>query len=244
MGFFWTNSFWKLLESLNFASFFYSVSKFTIAHVFWRRWKLWFFWKNRCFVSKKKFESFQKHWTRILSFRMPFKSYYCLCNIQTIKLWAFWKKDVFLRKNLWKTSGALFVNFYRKCVLDFHIASEYSKQWKFWLFRRNRCCFWKDPLSYKIGKSGNLLLACVSKSIIAQEIWKRSTDWDFWESRSVIRKNCLNFLKTADIANTSIKWVTNGIFAEEFSKVSNFDISWKNGWDFFGKKAWSFLKIE
>ena len=57
----------------------------------------------------------------------------------------FRKKNVFLRKNLWKTSGALVVIFNREWLSDIHIASEGSKQSNLWVFRRNKCCFWKDP---------------------------------------------------------------------------------------------------
>ena len=45
--------FWKLSKTPNPASSsFECVSKFTTAHVFWRRSKLWVFWKKR-FFSKK-----------------------------------------------------------------------------------------------------------------------------------------------------------------------------------------------
>ena len=57
----------------------------------------------------------------------------------------FEKKWRLLRKYPWKTSGALFGIFYRDVVSDFHIASEFSKQSKFWFVWRNRCCLWKDP---------------------------------------------------------------------------------------------------
>ena len=65
----------------------------------------------------------------------------------------------------------------------------------------------------EIGKRGIFLLACVSNSINAQENWKRSTAGDFRESRWVIQKNWLIFLKRVDISNVSIECVSNGFFA-------------------------------
>ena len=96
---------------------------------------------------------------------------------------------------------------------------------------------------FKNSEHGYFSLECLSKSIIAHENWKRSTAWDFRESRWVISKNCLIFLKRADISNISIECVSNGIFAQNFSILSNFGFSWKKKWGFSDKKAWIFCQI-
>ena len=153
------------------------------------------------------------------------------------------KKWRFTRKNPWKTSGALFGIFYRDCVSDFHIASEFSKQSNFWFVWRNRCCLWKgtifSPKSVNVAFFSQLAF---QKNINAQENWKRSTAWDFQESRLVIWKNCLYFSKIADIGNISIDCVSNCFFAWNFSKNSNFGFFWKNRLGCSENEAWTFLK--
>ena len=67
---------------------------------------------------------------------------------------------------------------------------------------------------FKNAKQRYFSLECFSKSTIAHENWKRSRAWDFRESGWVISKNCLIFLKMADISNIFIECVSNGIFAQ------------------------------
>ena len=101
----------------------------------------------------------------------------------------------------------------------------------FGFFLEKQILLLKRSFFSKIGKSGIFLLACVSKSIIiAQESWKRSTAGDFRESRWLVWKNCLYVSEIADIGNISIDCVSNGFFAWNFSKISNFGFSWKNRW--------------
>ena len=58
----------------------------------------------------------------------------------------YWKQWCFLSKNSLKVfRSTMFGIFYLECASDFEIAWEFSKQSNFWVFRRNRCCPWKDP---------------------------------------------------------------------------------------------------
>ena len=92
-----------------------------------------FFGKRDVFLRKNNWK-LSKTLNTYTLFGRPFKSYYCLCNLQTSKIWVFSKKWRFFRKNPWKTSEALFGMLYRECVWHFHIASEFSKQLNFWVF--------------------------------------------------------------------------------------------------------------
>ena len=119
----------------------------TVAHVFWRRWKLWVFWKKECFFfSKEHLKVFRntKHWyfpVECLS-----KVFVAYAIFKRSKFEFFRKKIRLLRKNPWKISWALFGIFFRDCVSDIHIASEFSKQSNFWFVWRNRCRLWKDTV--------------------------------------------------------------------------------------------------
>ena len=118
-----------------------------------------------------------------------------------------------MQQNPSKTSGASFSLFYGDCVSDFHNASEFSKQSKFWFVWGKRCCPRKDPcFSLESVNVAFLSRLAFQKDIISQENWKRSSAWDFRESRLVIWKNCLNFLKIADIGNIYIECVSNGFW--------------------------------
>ena len=93
----------------------------------------------------------------------------------------------------------------------------------------------RSLFSSRFGKRGIFNPACVSKSIFAQENRKRSTAWDFRESRFVIWKNCLNFFKNADIGNISIECHLNVFFCLKILRSFKF-------WIFLEKKVGLFGK--
>ena len=137
------------------------------------------FLEKEMFFCEKTLENFQKHLTRILFLEGLSKVIITYAISKRPKFDFFFEKMTFFRNNPWKISEALFGIFYRECVWHFHIASEFSKQLNFCVFGEIDIVFEKILFFSKIGKRGIFLLACVSKSIIAQEIWKSSTAWDF-----------------------------------------------------------------
>ena len=62
----------------------------------------------------------------------------------------------FSKKSLRNFSSTTFGVFHLECVPEFQIAEEFSKQSIFWVFRRNRCCFRKDPGFFKNRKTLHL----------------------------------------------------------------------------------------
>ena len=94
---------------------------------------VFFLEKNDVFLRKNTWK-FSKTLNTDTFLQEVFKSNYCLCNLRTFKVWVLEKNDVFSRKTSSKISGALFGIFYRKCVSQFYIASEFSKQSIFWVF--------------------------------------------------------------------------------------------------------------
>ena len=97
---------------------------------------------------------------------------------------------------------------------------------------------------FKKSEHGYFSLECLSKSNIAHENWKRSTAWGFRESRGVNSKNCLIFLKMADISSISIECVSNGIFAQISQNFQTLDFLGKRNGVFRIKKLEFFVKID
>ena len=108
--------------------------------------KLGFFAKRDVFFSKEHLKVFRK-------FKHGYFPSECFPKViiahaisKSSKLNIFCKKKwSFLQQNPSKTSGASFSLFYGDCVSDFHNASEFSKQSKFWFVWGKRCCPRKDP---------------------------------------------------------------------------------------------------
>ena len=137
----------KISKTMNMANFIWNLHKKLLQPEKSRKLRCW------DLFGQIVFESF---WKLLKAFWKPLETgYFPLeCPSEVIIAYAiskrskfefFQKKDVFLRKRLRKTSGALFGVFHRDCVSDFHIASEFSKQSNIWFVWRNRCCLWKDP---------------------------------------------------------------------------------------------------
>ena len=76
-----------------------------------------------------------------------FQKLFLLMQSQSVQiLRCIGNNDVFFSKKSLKVfRSTMFGSFYLECALDFEIAWEFSKQSIFWVFRRNRCCPWKDP---------------------------------------------------------------------------------------------------
>ena len=129
--------------------------------------------------------------------------------------------------------------------LAIHLCSCVLKTFKTLGFWKERCFSPGKHLKvFKKAKHGSFSLECLSKSIIAHENWKRSTAWDIRESRWVISKNCLIFLKMADISNVSIECVSNGIFAQISKNFQTLDFLGKRSGVFRMKKLEFFVKID
>ena len=116
--------------------------------MFWRRSKLWVFLGKKDFFFRTNTWEFSKTLNSDTFLQNAFQNLLLLMQSPIVQKLRFSKKWRFLRKNLWKISEALFGIFYQECVSDFHIASEFSKQSNFWVFWRNRCCFWEDPFFF------------------------------------------------------------------------------------------------
>ena len=138
--------FWKLSKTPNSASSsFEGVSKFTTAHVFWRRSKLWVFWKKR-FFSKKPCNVFKNTKHGYFLLECLSKIIIAYANSKRSKLEFSSKKLMFFCEQILERLQEHFLAFfYQECVWDFHIASEILKQSNLRVFCRNRCCIWNDP---------------------------------------------------------------------------------------------------
>ena len=181
-------------KTLNFVSFFQMRLEIYYCSCVLKTFKTLGFFGKRDVFLERTLESFQKHLTGILSFRMLFKILYCLCNLQTFQTWLFSKKnDVFFCEKSLKDFRSTIRHFLSKMRVRLSYCSGFLKTIKYLDFLEKQVLFLKRSFFSKIGKRGIFLLACVSKSIIAQENWKRSTVWDFRESRWVIWKKCLKF---------------------------------------------------
>ena len=98
------------------------------------------------FSFRKNTWKFSKTLNTDIFLQNAFQKLLLLMQSPTVQNLSFFeRKWRFMRKNPWKTSGVLFGISYRDCVSDFHSASEFSNQSKFWFAWRNRCCLWKDP---------------------------------------------------------------------------------------------------
>ena len=142
------------------------------------------------------------------------KNFYCSCDLQKFKTWDFLKNnEVFCGKILERLQEHYLAFFIEIACQTFILHRNSQNNRIFGLFGEIDVVFEKILFFSRIGKRGIFIPACVSKSIIAQVNWKRSAAWDFRESRLVFWKNCLNFLKIADIGKISIECVSIGFFA-------------------------------
>ena len=147
---------------------------------------------------------------------MLFKSFFFADAIsKRSKIEFFWKTMTFFCEwNLEKFQEHYLASFIEIACQTFILLRNSQNNRIFGLFGEIDVVFEKILFFSRIGKRGIFIPACVSKkNKKAQANWKRSTAWDFRESRLVIWKNCLNFLKIADIGKISIKCVSNGFFA-------------------------------
>ena len=93
-------------------------------------------------------------------------------------------------------------------------------------YKNNRCRFWKDPGFFpKLAKCGIFLLACVSKSIVAQGNWKREV---FGKIDRYFRKKIENFFKIAIVGESFIKRVSKQFLLQKPQKFQS--------WVFVGKQ--------
>ena len=204
----------------NFGNFFIEcVSNCNIAQEFSKRSKLVFYLGKKIVCSKKILANFQKQKSFLVSSRKCTKSYYCSSILKTQILAFYGKTDRSLeKKTFWKLSKTLnFASFFWM-RLEIHYCICVLKTFKTWVFWKKRDVFFSKR-HFKIlknAKHGYFALECLSKSIIGRENSKRSTAWDFREKRWVISKNCLFFLKMADIGSITIECVSNGVFAQKF----------------------------
>ena len=177
------------------------------------------------------------------------KSYYCSRILKTLKFWLFMERQInHLKKNRFENfPKRLTLQVFFRTRLEVHYCSCVLKTFKTWVFLEKKKCFFFSKKHFKVfkkAKHGYFALECLSISIFAQENSKRSTAWDFPESRWVISKNCLIYLNMADNSNIFIECVSNGIFALKISDHSNIGFSWKNKGVFSEKKLEFFVKIE
>ena len=174
------------------------------------------------------------------------KSYHCLGNLKTFRIWHFvGKTDRSVKKTFWKCRKRLISQVFFQMLLASHLCSCVLKMFKTLGFWKNRCFSSEKHLKvFKNAKHGYFSLECLSKSIIAHENWKRSTAWDFRESRWVISKNCLIVLKMADISKIFIECVSNCIFAQISQNFQTLDFLGKRSGVFRMKKLEFFVKID
>ena len=159
------------------------------------------------------------------------KSYYCSCNLQNFKTWVFLeKKWLFFAKISLKDFRSTIWHFSSKLRVRLSYCFGILKTIKFLVCLEKQMLSLKRSLFFsRIDKRGIFIPACVSKDIISQENWKRSTAWDFRESRLVIWKNCLNFLKNADIGKIYIECVSDGFLTKNSQKLQTLDFLGETG---------------
>ena len=116
---------------------------------------------------------------------------------------------------------------FSRIVLKLSYCSGISQRFKYWVFGKNWFLYKRKLIFLKIRKLRIFSPACASCSNAAQEISKRSKNWDFWKCRWVFpRKNPI-ILKNLPFWQISIEMDSNGIFVSEI---------WKNF------KRWGFLE--
>ena len=170
-----------------------------------------------------------------------------LKNFQSIQILTYFGKiDRYLEKKRFEIFRKLLTSqVFFQMRLAIHLCSCILKTFKTLGFWKKRCFSPEKHLKvFKNAKHGYFSLECLSKSIIAHENWKRSTAWDFRESRWVILKNCLKFLEMADISKIFIECVSNGIFAQISQNFQTLDFLGKKNEAFLIKKLEFFVKID
>ena len=137
----------------------------------------------------------------MLYFRSCFKRCSRLCNLKTFKSWDFsWKMMFFVEKILESFQEHFALHFLSRKRVRFSNCLGSLKTIKFFGFLEKKILFLRSKCSSKIRKRGIFLLACVSSSINAQGISKRSKIWEFRENRWVFSKNRRNFFKITFLA--------------------------------------------
>ena len=117
----------------------------TVAHVFWRRWKLWVFWKKECFFfSKEHLKVFKntKHGYFPLECLSNFISAYA--TFKRSKIEFFSQKTTILRKILERLQEPYLALFIAIACQTFILLRNFRNNQIFGFFWKNRCCFWKD----------------------------------------------------------------------------------------------------
>ena len=146
------------------------------------------------------------------------------------KLEFFWKKMTFFAKISLKDFRSTIWHFLSRLRVRLSYCFGILKTIKILVCLEKQMLSLKRSLFFsRIDKRGIFIPACVSKDIISQENWKRSTAWDFRESRLVIWKNCLNFLKNADICKIYIECVSDGFLTKNSQKLQTLDFLGETG---------------
>ena len=134
-------SFWKRLI---LQDFFKLCLDFYYCSWVLKTFKFWFFGKRDVFLEEhlKVFKNTKHGYFPSECFPKVIIAH---AISKSLKHEFFWKKMTSFAEISLKDFRSTIWHFYRDCVSDFHDASEFSKQSKFWFVWRNRCCLWKDP---------------------------------------------------------------------------------------------------
>ena len=232
----------KLSKTLNFASFSSNTSRtLLLVMCFEDVQNFGFLGKRDVFFSKEYLKVFinTKHGF-FLSECFPKVIIAHAISIIS-KLEFFWKKMTFFAKTSLKDFRSTIWHFLSRLRVRLSYCFGILKTIKILVCLEKQMLSLKGSLFFsRIDKRGIFIPACVSKDIISQENWKRSTAWHFRESRLVIWKNCLSFLKNADIGKIYIKCVSDGFLTKNSQKLQTLDflgetsrVVWKIKPEFF-----------